>query len=437
MSEEKPQSPVLAVVLKGYPRLSETFIAQELKALEDRGFTFEIWSLRAPYDDRTHPIHDEIRARLRYLPEYLHREPLRVLASLLRAVRLPGFWRACGAFLRDLARDRTLNRIRRFGQAAVLAAELPAETRFLYVHFLHTPASAARYAALMRGLEWGFSAHAKDIWTIPEWEKREKIANARFGVTCTSSGAEHLASLAPDDERITLAYHGLDLSRFPAPPERGLRHGPLRILSVGRLVEKKGYNVLLDALAQLPDALDWRFEHIGGGKLAGALAEVAAARGLGERIDWRGKQDQRAVVDAMRAADLFVLPSRIADDGDRDGLPNVLMEAASQRLPIISTAVSAIPEFIRDGEEGLLVPPGDAAALANAIARLADDAPLASRLGAAAHQRLLADFGMDAGIETIAARLSAALAAAQAPSAASSANAPSTTAPEAVAGGRL
>ncbi|MEL6575247.1 MAG: glycosyltransferase, partial [Pseudomonadota bacterium] len=147
--------------------------------------------------------------------------------------------------------------------------------------------------------------------------------------------------------------------------------------------------------------------------------EAAAAHGLAGRIDWRGKQDQRAVIEAMRAADLFVLPSRIADDGDRDGLPNVLMEAASQRLPIVSTAVSAIPEFIRDGEEGTLVPPGDAAALAAAIARLAGDETLAERFGTAAYRRLLAEFGMAAGIETIASRLNAALTATEATVAAS------------------
>ncbi|MEO1315007.1 MAG: glycosyltransferase [Pseudomonadota bacterium] len=406
-------APALAVVVKGYPRLSETFIAQELKALEDRGFRFDIWSLRAPYDDRTHPIHDEIRARRRYLPEYLYRAPLRVLRGLLWACLRPGFARALAAFLRDLARDRTANRVRRFGQAAVLAAELPAETRFLYVHFLHTPASVARYTALMRGLDWGFSAHAKDIWTIPDWEKREKIAEAQFGLTCTASGAAHLAALAPQEAgpaRISLAYHGLDLSRFPAPPERRDREGPLRLLSVGRLVEKKGYNVLLAALSALPRDLDWRFEHIGGGKLADALAAEAERRGLSDRIHWLGKRDQRDVIAALRRADLFLLPSRIAGDGDRDGLPNVLMEAASQRLPIVSTAVSAIPEFIRDGREGLLVPPGDADALADAISRIAVDEALASGLAAAAYARLRDAFGMEAGMDIVAGRLEAALA---------------------------
>ena len=400
-------APTLAVVVKGYPRLSETFVAQELLALEGRGFGFEIWSLRHPYDDRTHPLHDRIRARPRYLPEYLHQEPLRVLRAWRLARRLPGYRAARAAWLRDWRRDPTPNRGRRWGQALVLAAELPAETRGLYVHFLHTPGSVARYAATMRGLPWAVSAHAKDIWTIPDWEKREKLAEARFAVTCTASGAAELRRLAPAPETVALVYHGLDLSRFPDPPERGARPGPLRLLSVGRLVAKKGYDDLLEALARLPQGLDWRFDHIGGGDLKSALAARAEALGLAERIRWLGKRDQTEVVAAMREADLFVLPSKIADDGDRDGLPNVLMEAASQRLPLLSTAVSAIPEFVRDGREGRLVPPGDPGSLAEAIAAMAADAPGRAAMAEAALARLRSEFGMEAGIDALAARLQA------------------------------
>ena len=211
-------APRLAVVLKGYPRLSETFIAQELLALQERGHRFEIWSLRAPYDGgRTHPIHDRIRARLRYLPEYLHDDPARVWRCWRRVRRLPGYRAARAAWLRDLRRDPTPNRARRWGQALVLAAELPAEAALLYAHFLHTPASVTRYAALIRGLPWAASAHAKDIWTTPAWELREKLAEAVFAVTCTAAGAAHLRELAPPG-RVELVYHGLDLSRFPAPP---------------------------------------------------------------------------------------------------------------------------------------------------------------------------------------------------------------------------
>ena len=404
-----PPAPPLAVVLKGYPRLSETFIAQELAALEARGHAFEIWSLRHPYDDRVHALHRRIRARPRYLPEYLYQEPLRVLRALWHASLRPGFGRALVAWLRDLARDPTANRGRRFGQALVLARELPPETRFLYVHFLHTPASVVRYAGLIRGLGWGVSAHAKDIWTIPEWEKRQKLAEARFAVTCTAAGAERLAALAPEPGRVALAYHGLDLAELPDPPVGRAENGPFTLVSVGRVVAKKGYDDLLEALARLPDGLDWRFRHIGGGELAPAMRERAEALGLSPRIEWLGKQDRAAVIAAMRAADLFVLPSKIAPDGDRDGLPNVLMEAASQHLPILSTRVSAIPEFVEDGVHGRLVAPGDPEALAAAIEALAADPQERARMAQAARARLVAEFGAEAGIDRLDRRLRAAL----------------------------
>ncbi|WP_042446442.1 glycosyltransferase [Azospirillum sp. B510] len=404
----------IAVVVKGYPRLSETFIAQELLALQQRGVDLAIWSLRHPTDSRRHALHDRITAPVHYLPEYLRDEPGRVLRALGRLVlRHPaGLARTAAAWLRDLARDRSANRARRFGQALVLAAELPAGVPVLYAHFLHTPASVGRYAAAIRGIGWGFSAHAKDIWTTADWEKREKLADARFGVTCTAVGAAHLRALAADPARIDLVYHGLDLSRFPAPPDRSdgaARDGSaperaVEILSVGRLVEKKGYDRLLDALALLPDGLWWRLVHIGSGDLKQALRAQAERLGLSDRIEWRGAQDQATVVAALRHADLFVLTSVVAGDGDRDGLPNVLMEAASQRLAILSTAVSAIPEFIADGTQGLLTD-GSPGAIATALERLATDPALRLRLADAAYGRLRAEFGMDAGIDRLVRRL--------------------------------
>ncbi len=412
MPEDTSAAPPLAIVVKGYPRLSETFVAQEFAALENRGLKFEIWSLRAPYDPKFHPIHEEIRARPRYLPEYLWRAPARVALGLLASLRLPGFGAAVKIWWRDLRRDFTPNRIRRFGQACVLARELPTETRFLYVHFLHTPTSVARYAAIMRGLDWGFSAHAKDIWTTPDWEKREKIADCAFGATCTASGAAHLRGLANESGKIDLAYHGLDLSRLPAPAPSKSRTGPATLLSVGRLVEKKGYDDLLEALSQLRGDLDWRLIHIGGGELGGELAARATALGIDGRIDWRGKRDREEVIAAMREADLFVLPAKIAASGDRDGLPNVLMEAASQELPILSTAVSAIPEFVRDGVDGRLVPPGEPEALAEAMAAMLANTDAAAAMARSARSRLVAEFGIDAGIDLLEARLRAGLGAA-------------------------
>src|SRR5579864_5989855 len=192
-----PAAGRVAFVLKGYPRLSETFIAQEIRALEQRGLDIQIVSLRHPTDRARHPVHGQIRAPVLYLPEYLRDEPRRVLAGWRQARLLPGYTAARRAWLSDLARDPTPNRIRRFGQALVLAAELAPDIAHLHAHFLHTPASVARYAAVISGVRWSVSAHAKDIWTIPAWEKREKLGSAQWAVTCTETGRRHLAELAP------------------------------------------------------------------------------------------------------------------------------------------------------------------------------------------------------------------------------------------------
>jgi len=279
----------VAFVLKGYPRLSETFIAQEIAALERRGLAITIVSLRHPTDVRHHPVHDEIRAPLLYLPEYLLLQPLRVVRAWWRMRRLRAYPETFKTWLKDLARDPTPNRIRRFGQALVLAAELPADVTQLHAHFLHTPASVARYAALLRGLPWSGSAHAKDIWTTPEWEKREKLASCEWLVTCTAANRDHLAALAPAG-RVELVYHGIDLARF-APPSMPARardgrnpSDPVVILSVARLVEKKGAEVLLEALARVPPKLHWKLVHVGGGPLKDRLALLARDRGIHERI---------------------------------------------------------------------------------------------------------------------------------------------------------
>ena len=400
----------VAFVLKGYPRLSETFIAQEILALEQRGLGILIVSLRQPTDSTTHPVHAAIRAERLYLPEYLYREPARVWRAWRRARHHIGYRRARRAWLADLLRDPTPNRVRRFGQALVLAAERPADVVHFHAHFLHTPASVARYAATIAGIDWTVSAHAKDIWTTPDWEKREKLAEARWAVTCTSAGLAHLANLAPQPERVALCYHGLDLDRFSPPPLRQLGEDgsdaqrPVVLLSVGRAVPKKGYDDLLGALALLPAELAWRLVHIGGGGLAASLRRRAESLGLAARIEWRGAQPQPAVLDAYRRADLFVLAAKVAGDGDRDGLPNVLMEAQSQGLACVATRVSGIPELIEDDATGLLVAPGDPAALARALARLIRDPERRAALGAAGEARVRSAFAMNAGIDLLARR---------------------------------
>ena len=397
----------VAFILKGYPRLSETFIAQEIAALERRGLDILIVSLRRPTDARRHRLHDTIRARVLYLPKYLLLEPLRVLRAWWKIRQIASYASARRLWLRDLARDPTPNRARRFGQALVLAAELPQDVKHLHAHFLHTPASVTRYAAALLGLPWTGSAHAKDIWTTPEWEKREKLASCEWLVTCTRANREHLAALAPPG-KVELLYHGIDLARFPRNAAIGsARDGssePVVILSVARLVEKKGTEILLEALARISPALQWRFVHVGGGPLLKSLQGRAARLGIEQRVTWRGALTQDEVLAEYRKADVFALASRIARDGDRDGLPNVIAEAQSQGLACVATRVSAIPELVRDGQTGILVPENDAEALARALESLIADPARRRALGQAAQTRVREGFALEPNIDALARR---------------------------------
>ena len=398
-------APQIGLLVKGYPRLSETFIAQEIEAIEQAGIELMIISLRHPTDKLRHEAHDRIQAQILYLPEYLHHEPWRVLRGLAHLLVMPGAMRALRTWLRDLRRDLTPNRVRRFGQAAVLARELNANIELLYCHYIHTPSSVGRYTATIKGLRFAISAHAKDIWTSPEWEKREKLEDAQWAVTCTKKNHEHLSMLSSED-KVECLYHGINLTRFSDTkrtnqPDGSASEAPVRILSVARAVNKKGLDLLIDALARLPRSLNWRFAHIGAGALARELERRCEALDLQDRVVWLGARDQAYVLQAMRQANIFCLPARIAADGDQDGLPNVILEAMSQRMAVITTDVGAIGEVTIDGKNAIIVPPDDVVGLSQALEGLIRDPRQRRKLGEEARLDVVRGFGFGPGVARI------------------------------------
>lgn len=401
--------PVAFIVL-GYPRSSETFIAEEILGLEKRGLDIRIFTLYGPRDQKIQAIHKNIRAPVNMLPERLRDQPGRVFRALVGHIATPRFYRVFGIWLKDFVSAPSLEKCQRFGQALVLARELPDEIGHLHAHFLHTPATVARLTAHLTGLPWSCSAHATDIWTQTNREKSTKLADLKWLVTCTAAGAQHLKEIAPDPSKISLVYHGIALDRFPKPSSaRQSRDGRtpdalIRMLSVGRAVEKKGFDILLRALALLPEEIHWAWTHIGAGKLLPDLQKQAESLDLRGDVAWLGECHQGEVIAQYRDSDLFVLPCRIASNGDRDGMPNVLLEAQSQGIACLSTNLSAIPELIETGVTGILVAPGDWTALAEAMTDLIDDPALRQRLGEAGRIRVAANFRQDSGLADLAQR---------------------------------
>ena len=396
----------ICVVVHAWPRLSMTFVAQELVGLEQEGLDLWIATWGTP-DKIRHPIHDQLKAVVHRLPK--GGPGLKRLVRAWRKVRqTDGYAAARKQFWGEFRKDPTKRKLRAFARGVILAAELPEDIRAIYVHFIGSSATVARYASMISGLPLAASAHARDIWTSSEADIRAKLAVMKWCATCTTIGADHLQTLADADGKVHLIHHGLSFERFPSDvPERSRADGsdpnePVKLLSVGRAVEKKGFDVLLDALASLPPDLHWGWTQVGDGKIIDRLRRRADELGLSDRILWLGARDQRAVIELYRSSDLFVLPCREASDGDRDGLPNVLMEAQSQGLACLSTDFSEIPELIVNGETGLLVPSAEAAPLGSALESLIRSPGERVRLGLAGYKRVRSRFESEAGIRKIA-----------------------------------
>lgn len=360
----------LAIVVKGFPRLSETFIARELEALERSGLDFSLHALRNPGSDASLTDY-RVNTPCSHLPEYLHHAPLLVMHAVLAAIAMPGFSIAWRLFLQDIKRDFSRARLRRFGQACVLAQRLGGSTRHIHAHFAHSPTSVVRYCARLLGIGYSISAHAKDVWTDPEWDLRAKLSDAKFVFTCNRAAFERLAAIT-DPGKLHLAYHGIDLKLLAEKPIRQFRDGsdktlPLQIISVARAVEKKGLRVLLEALSKLPENLHFRLDHYGDGELMDSLRVFAKSLGISHHVTFHGAQPHERIIAAMDGSDLFVFPALVSASGDRDGIPNSLIEANARGLCVVASDSGSTFEVVKDGVTGVLVRSGDATALAQAI----------------------------------------------------------------------
>ncbi|MEJ2166674.1 MAG: glycosyltransferase [Desulfobacterales bacterium] len=391
--------PVLGMILKGYPRISETFISNEIRLLEKLGFSIHLFSMRQPRENFTHDSVKKIRASVDYLPETLIKPlPRLVFHNFRLAAKIP---KAYGAALktayRRFLRTRRSATIKHLLQAGYLVHRFldPSRVTHLHAHFAHSPTSVAMFTGQLSGLPFSFTAHAKDIYTSDPEQLREKIGLARFVVTCTEYNRRHLLELADGHKTpIHRIYHGIDVELFsqkaeiPRTPVE-----PYRILTIARLTAKKGLPTIYKALKILRDRkVAFRHTHIGAGEEREKIINLIRGLGLASVAQLLGTRPHDVVLDHYQNADLFVLGCEIAADGDRDGIPNVLMESMAMGVPVVVTDISGIPELVENEKTGLLVPPGDPAQLAEAMLRMLTDEQLRSRVAAAGRQRVVRDF---------------------------------------------
>ena len=373
-----------AILVKRFPKLSETFILGEVGSLLDDDAQMRIVSIHHPNETKRHPGSERFLARTDYLPQqgafrsfiasagFMLRHPRRVLPVLLDMLR----GRLSGVTLLKL-----------------IAICRRHDIGHIHAHYLSEPAALAAACMRVLGGTYSVSAHAKDIYLTAESDVRARVMGAEFVASCTAYNVDHLRRLVPERARhVHLIYHGVDTQRFQAPVQRCAPDPPL-IIAVGRFKAKKGFDVLIDACRALDDrGHAFQCEIIGYGEERERLAQRVVAQGLGASVRLLDPLDHDEIAEKLKQARVFVLPCRIPPDGDRDGIPNAVLEAMAAELPVVSTSVSGIPEVIESGHNGLLVEPDNAAALANAITALLTNPDLAAELGRQARATVIRNF---------------------------------------------
>ncbi len=390
----------IGFILKGYPRISETFIAQEISLLEERGIPIEIYALRGARETLRHPVHKKIRAEVFYPPEvnayfsivawlgffYSFVFSFTGLSEALLHVFQQKSWKKFRKALSQLFRACWLIWKRDIGKGRSIP--------HLHSHFLHSPTEMTFYLSKITGATYSISAHAKDIYTSEPREILERVSSSQFLMTCTHFNWQSICDIVgkSQESKIFEVYHGVNLeafrrkSEFPEQPNRVL-------ITVARLVEKKGYPDVLRALRLLRDrGLVLQYEIYGDGEDRAVIENTIRELRLEAQVKIHGTVSQPEVIAAYETAGVFVLGSKETASGDRDGIPNSMAEAMAMELPVVATNVSGIPELLENEVTGLLVAPSAPHEIASAIERIYGNPGLGRKLGKRARENVSEKF---------------------------------------------
>jgi len=382
-------------IVRSWPRLSQTFIVNEVLALERRGVPLDIVSLVRSEETVVQPQVADVRAPISYLDEpeprgRLHRSvfaaaPGRYLSALALVLRRPGLAAGYG----------DCSALECFNHAVWVAAHIRmTRATHVHAHFAHDPALVGMLAAWLAGVPFSFTGHARDLYQIPARSLAARAERATTLVTCCEANVSFIRDTVPGGTRIPVqvVHHGVDLDRFS--PAAGRDDGRVpALVSVGRLVEKKGFDDLLRALARIDAPFSLRI--YGDGPLHDELVRLRDELGLADRVDFLGGRDSDEIVAALTGADAFVLTPTTTEDGDRDGIPNVLVEAMACGLPVVTTTAGGITELVDHDVNGLLSDPEDVVAIAGSIGEVLADPEQRRRLGAAGRRAVEADYDVN------------------------------------------
>jgi len=366
-------NPKIGYLLKTFPKLSETFILNEILELERQGINLHIFSLRKPQDEKHHAALQTLKADVTYIPSLFPQSSQDVVH--LQEANVLLMQQNVQNYFQLLHLDHSTTEIESlniFLQAGYLVKAIR-ETGIchLHAHFINIPAAVAEVATQLCRIPYSITAHAKDIYLSKPEVLNRRISQAKFVLTCTKYNQQFLQKLSNSNTPIYLSYHGLDLAKFTPNIKQEIVKTLPTILSVGRFCEKKGFPHLIQACKLLKER-NYKFQCliVGYGPLQAEIEHLIAELKLEDCIFLVGKMTQDELIEMYRQADIFVLPCHITENGDRDGIPNVLLEAMAMKVPVISTNISGIVELIQHKINGILVPPKEPYTLAKELENL-------------------------------------------------------------------
>jgi len=365
--------PTIGYIVKIFPKLSETFILQEILELERLGLNLVILSLRPPSDADTHSHFHQLKASVLYAPVVLNGGKGNDIQESL--------WT-----------EWVTEKVREY------------DIQHLHAHYVTEPTDIAVQVQARIGIPYSFTTHAKDLFLSSKEDVSRKVDRAQFVLTCTEYNKDYLEQIVQSDTPVFRVYHGVDLNVFQPNTKEFSREDKTRplILSIGRFRPKKGFPILIQACALLKKAgHQFQCVLVGYGPLEQDLKRMIHQFGVSDCVRLTGKVPQDGILNWFRQTSIFVLPCQIAEDGDRDGIPNVLVEAMSMGLPVVSTAIASIPELIHDGHNGILTPPHHPESLTEALGLLLQDTDRRRSLGIAARKTVEEDFCVSRNIRVI------------------------------------
>lgn len=399
------RDPKVAYIMSRFPKLTETFILFEMLAMREQGIEVEVYPLLRHRTEVMHPEARQFMEQAHFLPfiswaivqanlSYLRRKPRAYLSTLWDLLR--GTWGSLRYFSGALAI---------FPKSVYFAAHMvPAGVSHIHAHFASHPAAAAYVIHRLTDIPFSFTAHGSDIHRdrtmLPE-----KVAEAAFVVPISDFNKAVIVDACDGrfTEKMMVIHCGVDTQHFHpqdeehngAVPPGITRNRPLTLCCIGTLHEVKGQHFLLEACRLLKERdVDLRCHFIGDGPDREALVEQSLEAGISDWIHFHGQQPRAEIARLLGDADVVVAPSVPSSDGRREGIPVALMEAMASGVPVVASRLTGIPELVDDGVSGLLTPPGDAMALADALERLWLEPSLRRRLGRAAREKVLAEFDL-------------------------------------------